>query len=190
MPLSLSQPELWIAVVAALSFNGLAVLLVGAWVRGAARRFAAMVEELSLAGLALQRDINVQQLAVPDNEGVTRRLNQIVMDATGQFAGISQVVMVGTRPTYLAAEGQDYTSYVFSPYRIARNQRGQRLDRRIKQHVISPVTGHSFVVEQLEAIYEYLVSRRVADMHEAPPPLPRVGVWHLLIAPRGIELDF
>ena len=176
-------------IVVCLAFNGVALLLAGERVRGALRRHTHVREQLGLAQLSMTRDVHAASVVVRDGTQIKRLLNQIVLDTTGRFPGIHSVVLLGAHPSYIQAEGEGDARYVFSPYRITRSQHGQRLSRRIERYVISPVASHSFVVEQLEAIYQAL-TEAAADMHETPPPLPRVAVWQLLVVPAEIGIDF
>ena len=186
--------ELTASQAAALTVLGLAgcmvaILLAGERVSGALRRHTRTAEELALAGLSLTRDIHAQAVVTRDAGQIKRILNQMVLDATGRFPGLHTVVLVAADPSYVLAEGERDVRYVFSPYRIMRNGQGRRLSRAIKRYAISPIVSHSFVVEQLESIYQ-LLTDAAADMHEAPPPLPRVAEWQLLVVPAGIEIDF
>ena len=166
-----------------------AVLLAGERLRSGLRGLSRVQEELGLAHMQLLRDMNAQQLSV---EELGYALNQIVMDATGQFPAISdELLMIGTGPTYIAARGTDYSHYVFSPYRITRTESGKKLDRRIQRHVISPLTSHSFVIEQLETVYRALVTSQDArNSRDCLPSLPRVSVWHLLVVPPSVPIEF
>jgi hypothetical protein len=166
-----------------------AVLLAGERLRSGLVRLGKVHEELGLAHMQLLRDMNAQQLCVEELGYV---LNQIVMDATGKFPAINDdLLIIGAEPTYIAAVGTDYSHYVFSPYRITRTDTGKKLDRRIRRHVISPLTSHSFVIEQLETIYRALVtSQDGRRSRDALPSLPRVSVWHLLVVPPSVPIEF
>jgi len=172
-----------------LLFLSVCVILAGERVRGAIRSYARLREGLGLTELRLTRDLNAQAIAV-EPEAITHMLNQVTMDVTGEFPGIEEVVLIATSPAYVAAQGKDFTHYVFSPYDIKRNQQGNRLPRQVKKYVISPMLSNSFVIEQLEYVYHTLTTSRAADMMESPPALPRVPVWYLLVVPREIEIDF
>lgn len=153
----------------------LVIALFGERIRNAIREGTRQMRELGIKDLALRRQNLAQAIMVTPDE-VIPRLNQIVLDVTGEPAQIDQVVRVEAEPPCLVALGKDFAEYAFAPDGPGKKHKG------IKSYRIDALTADLFVVEELEAIYRLLAREHTVRPDEIA--LPRTECWTLSVIPQ------
>lgn len=128
--------------------------------------------------IALKRADIVAKLPVHDGNYV-QKLNQLVLDATGEDQGMDQVIWMGNAPCpYLVGLGERFQECVFALDGKAMVKAGL-VPRRVRWHAVDAVSGDLFAVETLEAIYRHLAARYgVTDL-----AMPHRMAWYVAIVP-------
>ncbi len=180
------MPEIEITLLLLIALLLLANLTVTALgnerIRNAVKAATAIQADLGLARLRLRREELAREIGVgPDR--VVPLLHQAALDATGQAAGIDQVIRVEAAPPRIVALGGNLARYVFAPGGAGGRQR--KLPRSVRRFPVDALHGDTFVVEELEAAYRALV----ADRGPEAQALPRVNRWDLWIIPQGLDVN-
>lgn len=131
--------------------------------------------------VALKRADLVERLPVHDGNYL-QKLNQLALDVVGTPQGIDQVIRMGDEPCpHLIGLGDGFQECVFALDGRAMTKAG-KVPRRVRWHPVDAVSGDSFAVETLEAIYRHLAARYgVTEV-----TIPHRSAWYLgIIPPRG-----
>lgn len=173
-------------VVLLLAANLVLVLLTNERIRNAIREGNRQAMELGLARLEARREELARTVTVQQHE-VVPRLGRFALEATGQQAGIDQVIRVTASPApAMVALGREFHHYVFTTAtpQVARRANGLLGDRPRKTlvHPIDASTSGLTAAAELAAIWTLL-----AQEHRIPieqQALPRTARWYLYVVPQ------
>ena len=172
-----------VALLVVFAFDGIATLLQTRAIRAGNRRAA----EIDLARLDALREQLERQVEVQPDE-VVARLGRFALEATGERAGIDQVIRIVSRPVpAVVALGRDFANYVFTtaPPKVARRDKGGLLGdnpRRTPDYPIDASTSGLTAATELAAIWTLLASEQGIRPEERV--LPRSARWYLYVVPQ------
>lgn len=172
-----------------LAANLVATLLVNERIRQAIRDLARQTAEIGLARLEAKREELVRAVSVRREE-IVPRLGQFALEATGENAGIDQVIKAVSRPfPAIVALGKGFAQYVFSPTppdtaRKAKELLGERPGKVPVFPIDAAVSGLTATAE-LAAIWHLLAEDWRIPVEERA--IQRGVRWYLYVvpAPRG-----
>jgi len=127
-----------------------------------------------------------QEVAVAPDE-VVPRLGRFALEATGEHAGIDQVIRVAALPApVMAALGRDFAHYTFTtaPPEVARRANGLLGDRphRVPGLPIDASTSGLTAAAELSAIWSLLAEGKNVPLQDRV--LPRSARWYLYVVPQ------
>jgi hypothetical protein len=161
-------------------------LLANERIRNAIRAGNRQALDLGLARLEALREQLERDVAVRLEEAA-ERLGRFALEATGEQAGIDQVIRVDARPApALVALGRGFAHYVFTtaPPHIARRADGLLGDRPRKAPTFSIDASTSGITAaaELSALWTLLAEKTGVPVKDRA--LPRTARWYLYVVPQ------
>jgi len=156
-------------------------------IRNAIRENTRQQKRLGLAQLEAMRELLEQQVSVQPGE-VVGRLGRLALEATGEQAGIDQVIRTTSRPApTIVALGRGFAEFVFTsaPLDVARRARllGDH-PRKVKVYPIDATTSGLTVAAELAAIWELQAGSSGVPTEERV--VPKSTCWYLYVVPRAV----
>jgi hypothetical protein len=176
-----------LTIVSLLLLANLALtLLANERIRSAIRAGNRQALEIGLARLEALREQMEKEVSVQPGEAVAR-LGRFALEATGEHAGIDQVIRVAARPApVLVALGKDFAHYTFTtaPPEVARCADGLLGDRprRVPGLPIDASTSGLTAAAELSAIWSLLAEGSNIPLQDRV--LPRSARWYLYVVPQ------
>lgn len=173
-----------------LAANLVATLWVNERIRYAINRLAQEILEIGLARLEAKRAEIIRAVSV-QREEIVPKLGQLALEATGESAGIDQVIKVVTKPfPAIVALGRDFAQYVFSPTppevvrKVGRDLLGER-PSKVPVFSIDAAVSSLTATAELSAIWHLLAEDWQIPVEERA--IQRSVRWYLYVvpAPRG-----
>ena len=174
--------ETLLTIVALLLLTNLVLtLLANERIRNAIRQGNRQALDLGLARLeALREQLNRQVVVQP--EEIVSRLGRLALEATGEPAGIDQVLRVLGQPfPAVVALGKNFAEYIFSPVAPDRIDGLLGLRSRYRALPINATTSLTATAE-LAAIWTMLAGQHLQPEDRV---LPRTTSWYLYIVPQS-----
>ncbi len=173
-------------VVLLLAVNLVLVLLTNERIRNAIREGNRQALDLGLARLEARREELARTVTVHRHE-VVSRLGRFALEATGEQAGIDQVIRVTASPVpALVALGKNFDHYVFTTAapEVARQADGLLGDRprRVPAYPIDASTSGLTAAAELAAIWTLLAQENGIPVEQQA--LPRTARWYLYVVPQ------
>jgi hypothetical protein len=179
--------ETLLTIVALLLLADLVLtLLANERIRNAIRAGNRQALDLGLARLEalreqLEKDVTVRL------EEAAGRLGRFALEATGEQAGIDQVIRVTARPApALVALGRGFAHYVFTtaPPEVARRADGLLGDRprRVRGLPIDASTSGLTAAAELSTLWTLLAEKTRVPLEDRA--LPRASRWYLYVVPQ------
>jgi hypothetical protein len=179
--------ETLLSIVSLLLLANLALtLLANERIRNAIRAGNRQALEVGLARLEALREQLEKEVSVRPDEAVAR-LGRFALEATGEHAGIDQVIRLAARPApVLVALGKDFAHYTFTtaPPEVARSANGLLGDRprRVPGLPIDASTSGLTAAAELSAIWSLLAEGSNIPLEDRV--LPRSARWYLYVVPQ------
>ena len=158
-------------------------------IRNAIRENTRQQKRLGLAQLEAMRELLEQQVSVQPGE-VVGRLGRLALEATGEQAGIDQVIRTTSRPApTIVALGRGFAEFVFTsaPLDVARRARllGDH-PRRARAYPVDASTSGLTAAAELAAIWTMLAENRASPIPAEDRVVPRSACWVLYVVPQAV----
>lgn len=169
-----------------LAANLVLMLLTNERIRNAIRDGNRQALEIGLARLEAKREEMARTVSVHPHE-VVPLLNRLALEATGEQAGIDQVIKITASPVpAMVALGKGYQHYTFTPAPLESARRADGLlgDRphKVPAHPINASTSGLTAVAELAAAWSLLAQE--AALPPEQRVLPRTTQWYLYVVPQ------
>ena len=166
-----------VGLLAVLAFNGVATLLLATTVRAGNRQAL----HIGLARLEAVREQLERQVVVEAGE-VVGRLGRLALEATGERAGIDQVIGLHASPVpAIVTLGRGFAHYVFTTAnpKVARRVEGLlgERPRKARSYPIDASTSGLTAAAELAEIWRELAGERGVGQ----TLLPRTARWYLYV---------